>query len=142
MTNLIIKILVLLLLIFNLPIFAQSCDENHTDNYERKWTEHQKETITKEFTINTDLKNNLFMVGNVTGKVHVQGYDGKTIKVEIEHSVSAINKMELQKGLNETKVKFYENNNQVFCYLDSPYFDFNEKTGEYQSNGKHNQKYT
>jgi len=145
MTNLIYKITLLIILIFNFSfnINAQTkCDENHTDNFERKWTEHQKETIKKEFTFNANSKNNLFMVGNVTGKVEVLGYNGKTIKVEIEHLVSAINKKELQKGLNETKVKFYENNNKVYCYLDSPYFDFDEKTGEYRSNGNHNKTYT
>ncbi len=143
MIKLIIKLTLLFLFLINSNVNAQdSCDGNNKDNYNRKWTEHQKETITKEFSFNANSKNNLFMVGNVTGKVDVQGYNGKTIKVEIEHLVSAINKKELQKGLNETKVKFYENNNKVYCYLDSPYFDFDEKTGEYHSNGKHNKTYT
>jgi hypothetical protein len=144
MTNSIIKIILLIVLAISsyFKSSAQTCDENHTDNFERKWTEHQKKTIKKEFKFDASLKNNLFMVGNVTGKVEVLGYNGKTIKVEIEHLVSAINEKELQKGLNETKVKFYENDNKVYCYLDSPYFDFNEKNGEYRHNGTNNKKYT
>lgn len=144
MIKLIIKLVFFFLLLINFSLNAQdSCNLILIDNLDTKWTEHQKETITKEFPFNANDNNNLFMVGNITGKIDVQGYKGKTIKVEIEYSVSAINSKELQKGLNETKVKFYENNNKVYCYLDSPYFEFNKKTGSYKSkNNNHKQDFT
>ncbi|MFK8061080.1 MAG: hypothetical protein AB8B78_13440 [Polaribacter sp.] len=107
------------------------------------------EKITQEYQFNRDSKDNILVVDNVYGSIDVEGYNGKTIQVEVTKTVSADTQKELQNGLDEIGIKSAKKDDAIYVYLDSPYSNFDIKTGQfdhrefsfnYRRNYKHRSK--
>jgi hypothetical protein len=91
-----------------------------------------KETIVKEYQFNTNSPDNILVVDNIYGSIDVEGYNGKTIQVEVTKTISADTKKDLQLGKNEIGIKSAKKNNAVYVYLDSPYSKFDLETGNFE----------
>lgn len=107
------------------------------------------ETITKEYQFNRASSDNILVVDNVYGSIDVEGYNGKTIQVKVVKTISADSQKDLQVGKNEIGIKSAKKEDAVYVYLDSPYSNFNLKTGQfdhrefsfnYRNNYKHRSK--
>ncbi|UII80082.1 hypothetical protein [Flagellimonas sp. CMM7] len=102
-------------------------------------TEAQKfeETIFKELTIENKSKVNFFVLQNVKGQVHIEGYDGGNIKMEIKKIITAKNQDALELGIDEINLGIEEKGKYIYVYLDSPWTDFKLSSGRinYNENG-------
>lgn len=102
----------------------------------QKKLKHKKlksiEKITKEYQFNSDSKDNILVINNVYGSIDVEGYNGKTILIEVTKTVSADTQEDLQLGKEEIGIKSAKNNAAVYVYLDSPYSKFDIKTGDFE----------
>ena len=101
-----------------------------TNDTKIKNKKYQK-IITKELSFKNQSSQNILAIDNITGAINVQGYNGNTIKIEIEKVIIADNDKELQKGIKETNIKIVDIGNEKHLYLDSPYSTFNATTGEF-----------
>lgn len=90
------------------------------------------ETISKELGFSSNSSENMLVVQNVNGPIHVEGYDGKTIKIEIEKEISAKSDNKLAEGKREIQVKFEEIGNRIFVYLESPLNQYNTALERYE----------
>lgn len=107
------------------------------------------ETITKELEFSRVSSDNILVVDNVYGSIDVEGYNGRTVKLEVTKIISADTKEELAKGKEEIGVKSAKKDDALYVYLDSPYSNFDLKTGSfdhrefsfnYRRNYKHRKK--
>lgn len=104
-----------------------------------------KETITKEIQFKTNSSENLLVVDNVFGSVHVEGYNGSTIKIEALKSIDAYNNRALEQAKKEINVSVEQVDNYIYVFLNTPYTRFNRETGRYshhENNSRRNYRYT
>jgi len=100
------------------------------------------ETLTEEINFSGNSSDNLLVVYNVNGSVHVEGYSGNTVKVEVKKSIKGQNKRSLEQGKVEVGVKVEKRDNIIYVYHDSPYTEFNLSTGRFShKNSWNNIKY-
>ena len=115
----------LLLLFFNiLFINAQYKIE------EKKY--NKVETITEEYEFLEQSPDNIVVIDNVYGSIDVEGYNGKTIQIEVVKKVAADTKQDVAEGMQEIGVKSARKGDAVYIYLDSPYSKFDLKTGIFE----------
>ncbi len=104
------------------------------------------EIIKKEITIQNLTENNLLFLGNVSGSIDIEGYEGNTIEFELKKNINSSSKKETLRGIDEIKLKVLELNDKIFIYMDSPYTTFLAKEETYMFNnnceGKSCYKYT
>lgn len=84
--------------------------------FDKKETHH--EVISKEFDANS--KTNLG-VYNIFGNVKVEGYNGSKVMVEVEKTIKADSKEELEKAKNEVKLGFDFLADTLIFYTAEPY---------------------
>lgn len=101
--------------------------------------EKHTETITKEmsFDSNTD---NIFMIENVFGNLKVEGYNGNTVKIEIEKVIEANNSSDLKKGIEEIQCGTYQNGQGMILFTDAPFVSFDKFSMDFKYNGKDKMK--
>lgn len=98
------------------------------------------ETITEELAFSSNSSENMLVVQNVNGPISVEGYDGDTIRLEAEKTISARSQNGLEEGKSEIKVKFEEVGNRIYAYLESPNNRFNTAIGRYENNNNNQWK--
>jgi len=98
-----------------------------------------KETITKELSFKNKSSENLIIVDNVYGSIEVEGYNGNTIKIEVDKKIKGLNTRSLEQGKKEIGIKIVEKGNYIYVYLDSPYTVFDIETGRFSHN-EHNSR--
>lgn len=89
------------------------------------------ETIKKEVEFNSTSKNNTFYVDNMHGAIEVEGYNGKTIIIEVTKTVTGKTSEIVAKGKREINLKVEKRGNKIYAYSDSPYTFFDLETGSY-----------
>ena len=90
------------------------------------------EKIIKEYEFNRDSSDNILVVDNIYGSIDVEGYNGKTIQVEVTKIISADTQKDLQIGQEEIGIKSAKKDDAIYVYLDSPYSKFDLKTGNFE----------
>ncbi|MDB4293081.1 DUF4097 domain-containing protein [Maribacter sp.] len=98
------------------------------------------ETITKELGFSSNSSENMLVVQNVNGPIRVEGYDGNTIKIEVEKTISAKNQNSLDEGKRDIEVKIEEVGNRIYVYFESPWNHFDTSKGRY-ANRKNNDRW-
>jgi len=91
------------------------------------------ETITKELNFSSTSNKNRLVVKNINGPIHVEGYDGTTIKLVIEKTISAKRESYLEEGKQEIKIKIEELDNRIYVYSETPNNYFNIATERYEN---------
>lgn len=97
------------------------------------------ETITEELRFSSNSIENMLVVQNVNGPISVEGYDGSSIKIEVEKTISARNQASLEEGKRDIEVRMEEVGNRLYVYLESPWNNFDTSIGRYKDqnyNGK------
>ena len=89
------------------------------------------ETIKEEVQFNTSSKDNVFYVDNMHGAVEVEGYNGKTIVIEVTKTITGKTAEIVAKGKREINLKVQKKGNKIYAYSDSPYTFFDLESGEY-----------
>ncbi|QCX01253.1 DUF4097 domain-containing protein [Aggregatimonas sangjinii] len=94
------------------------------------------ETIAKEIGFSSNSVENMLVVQNVNGPISVEGYDGKTIKIEVEKTISARSQALLEEGRRDIQLKIEEVGQRIYVYLESPWNDFDTAIGRYSNRKK------
>ena len=89
------------------------------------------ETIKKELQFNSTSKDNVFFVDNMHGAVEVEGYNGKTIIIEVVKTITGKSSEIVARGKREINLKVEKKGNKIYAYSDSPYTFFDIETGKY-----------
>jgi hypothetical protein len=90
------------------------------------------ETITKELKFTQASSDNILVVDNIYGSIDVEGYNGKTITIEVAKTIYADAQEDLEKGKQEIGIKSATKDNAIYVYLDSPYSKFDLETGNFE----------
>lgn len=98
------------------------------------------ETISKELNFSSKSSKNRLVVKNINGPIRVEGYDGNSIKLEAEKTISAKRENYLEKGKQEIQIKTEEVGNRIYVYVETPNNDFNTSSGKYE-NRRHNDQW-
>ena len=99
------------------------------------------ETITKEVSFANNSSENIFVARNINGSINLEAYNGNTIKIEIKKSISADSQADLEKGIQEFKVKIVEKENKIILHPDAPYICFDDEYfGMNVNMGRHGNK--
>ncbi|SHG67243.1 DUF4097 family beta strand repeat-containing protein [Flagellimonas flava] len=96
------------------------------------------EVIKKEIQMGNQNGNTL-VVKNVFGSVSVEGYNGNTIQLDAEKTITADTKEELELGKKELKLNIIEESNRVVLHPDAPYIDFDGKNLKYNWCNNHDE---
>ncbi|MFS4493302.1 DUF4097 family beta strand repeat-containing protein [Maribacter sp. 2308TA10-17] len=91
------------------------------------------ETISKELNFSSKSDNNMLIVKNINGPIRVEGYDGSSIRLEAERTISAKRESYLEEGKQEIKMEIKELDNRIYVYVETPNNDFNTVTGRYEN---------
>lgn len=97
------------------------------------------ETITKEINFSSKSTKNMLVVKNINGPIRVEGYDGNSIKLVAEKTISAKRESYLEEGKRDIQIKIEEVGNRVYVYVESPNNDFNTVSGRYENRRHNNQ---
>ena len=99
----------------------------------------QKSTkiITEEISFSSSSNDNKLVVQNVNGPISIEGYNGNTIKVEVEKTISANSQDKLEEGEIDIQLKIDQVGTTIYVYLDSPWNRFDTNIGRY-ANQKNN----
>lgn len=97
------------------------------------------EIITKELDFSSKSDKNMVVVKNINGPIRVEGYDGSSVKLEIEKTISAKRESYLEQGKQEIQIKIEEVENRIYVYVESPNNDFNTVSGKYENRRHNNQ---
>ena len=84
------------------------------------YAQEQSNTIERTIEMDNNAANAL-LVKNINGSVEVEGYEGNTIQLVVERTISAKNKERLQEGLADVKLGVKEDGNTVVVYIDAPF---------------------
>lgn len=80
------------------------------------------------------------IVKNVFGSISVEGYNGSTIIVEVEKTVTADNPKDLELGKQELILQIIQDDNRVVLHPDAPYMNFDENQLKYNWCNNNNYK--
>ena len=100
--------------------------------------QEQSNTIEKTIQLDNSAANTL-LVKNINGSVEVEGYNGNTIQLVVERTISAKNKERLQEGLADVQLGIKEEDNTVVVYIDAPFATLKKgNSGRWHYNVNHN----
>lgn len=98
--------LFVIILFFSGTMFAQK--NSHT------------EVIKKELQFKQKSADNILNVHNVNGSITVEGYNGNTILVEVEKTISGRTTSKLEQGKEEVELGIHEEGNEILLYTQTP----------------------
>jgi len=91
------------------------------------------ETIIEELNFSSNSDKNILVVKNINGPIRVEGYDGSSIKLEAEKTISAKRESYLEEGNQDIQVKIEELGNRLYVYVETPNNNFNTSSGRYEN---------
>ena len=92
-----------------------------------------KETITKELKFSSNSDQNMLVAKNINGPIEVEGYNGSTIKLEVEKTITARRASDVELGKQEVQFKIEERNNRIYAFTETPNNKFNTDKGKYEN---------
>lgn len=99
-----------------------------------------KETISKKLDFKDNSSDNFLVVENIFGSIDVQSHSGSSILLEVDKVLVADNAFELTKAQNEVGIKVAYVNGNIHIYPDTPYSEFDDKTGEFRYTERNNRR--
>jgi hypothetical protein len=88
----------------------------------RNWKYEDKETIQRSFTVGGGSK---VLVDNISGFVHVTGYDGNKIEVDVHKETRGESNETVAQSKREVKLDIEQVGNTVKLYVDGPFRNHN-----------------
>lgn len=83
--------------------------------------ETAKETIRKTLSFTNPAGLKSLSVDNIHGSIHVTGYEGTTIQVEIVKTIRARSQNDVEMARKEVDLKISEKDNRIELYVDGPF---------------------
>lgn len=83
----------------------------------QKSTEH----ISKQFTLQKAASVSVVAIHNLVGSIKVEGYNGNSVVIEIDQTITADTQEELQLAKNEFKLGFDQQADSIIAYTAEPY---------------------
>jgi len=96
-------------------------------------SQEYNKTITKELNFSSKSPENMLVVKNINGPIEVEGYDGSTIKLEAEKTISARRESYVEEGKEEISINVEEVGSRIYVYVETPNNDFNTALGKYEN---------
>ncbi len=84
----------------------------------RNWSHVDRETIQRSFTVGGDSK---VLVDNISGFVHVTGYDGNKVEIDVRKEARAESNEALAQSKREVKLDIEQVGGTVKLYVDGPF---------------------
>lgn len=102
----------ILIALVSLPLLA--------DNYHdwRTWKYEDKETIQRSFSVGANSK---VLVDNISGFVHVTGYDGNKVEIDVRKEARAELNDSLAQSKRDVKLDIEQVGDTVTLYVDGPF---------------------
>jgi hypothetical protein len=88
-----------------------------------------KEKVVREFTPSKEASATTLAIFNINGFIRVEGYAGSKILVEVEKTISASEKEDLETGKSELKLLFEQNSDSIIVYTGDPICSFHRRNG-------------
>jgi hypothetical protein len=84
----------------------------------RTWKFEDRETIQRSFTVPGGAK---LVVDNISGFVHVTGYDGNKVEIDVRKEARAESQQALDESKRRVKLDIQQNGDTVKLYVDGPF---------------------
>lgn len=85
-----------------------------------------KETIKKEVSFEARNEENSLVLKNIFGSITVEGYDGSSVQLVADKTITAKNDADLERGKQELQLKIVQKDDTIWIYPDAPYIEFKE----------------
>ncbi|MEM9832248.1 MAG: DUF4097 family beta strand repeat-containing protein [Bacteroidota bacterium] len=82
-----------------------------------------RETITRSLQFSETSAENELWLKNIQGDVTVIGYDGETVEVSVEKTISARRQEKLQQGIDDIQLATELDGTVMLVYMDAPFVD-------------------
>jgi hypothetical protein len=92
--------------------------------------EEKKEVINKELTFEKQDEQNLLLIRNISGSINIEGYEGTSVLIEVEKTISAENPEDVEEGNRDIQLGIIETGDSIILYMDSPYTEVIRKNGK------------
>ncbi len=101
-----------------------------------------RETITRSLQFSETSVENELWLKNIQGNVTVTGYDGETVEVSVEKTISARRQEKLQQGIDDIQLTTELDGNVMLVYMDAPFVDARRKGNHFHYNAdRHDNDY-
>lgn len=101
-------------------------------------SESYREQIKKELSFENKSNDNQLVVKNIFGSIEVEGYEGNTIKLEVEKTITADDPKNVELGKNEISLGIKQEGNTIALYADAPYIEYKDGNLRYINCGQNN----
>lgn len=81
----------------------------------------EKSAYEKEIKFSNNSQERILEVDNIFGKVDIQGYSGKTVRIQVKEILRADDQKAMQEAINDTRLDITERNNTVLLFAEAPY---------------------
>src|SRR5215467_3511333 len=88
---------------------------------DRDWRQHQEETIQRSFSVFGGSGPQKLLVDNISGYIHVTGYNGSEIQVKAQERIGADSQEALGAAKRDVKLDMSQQGNFVRLYVDGPF---------------------
>src|SRR5438270_13381057 len=88
---------------------------------DRDWKIDEKESIHKTFSVAGGSGGKKLLVDNIHGYVHVTGYSGSDVRVNVEQHIYADSKEAVAEAKRDVKLDMSQQGNFVRLYEDGPF---------------------
>jgi hypothetical protein len=102
------------LMLAALPLLAQR-------RWEDRWRVDEKESIRKTIDVTSGSGPKRLLVDNVSGFVHVTGYDGSQVQVSAEKHIYGVSGEAIQEAKRDVKLDLSQQGNFARVYVDGPF---------------------
>ena len=83
--------------------------------------QESRESISRELVFAGPDASNVLMVRNVFGSVHVNGYPGNSVLIDVKKSIRADAQEDLEEGVEDIQLGILETGDTIILYVDSPW---------------------
>ncbi len=87
----------------------------------RPWRVNDQETIQRNFDVSASTGPQKLLVDNVNGYVHVTGYSGREIRVNVQKRIGADSNEAMAEAKRDVKLDLSQQGNFVRLYVDGPF---------------------
>ena len=88
---------------------------------DKSWKIDEKDTIRKTFNVTSGSGGKKLLVDNIHGSIHVNGYNGSEVRVNVEQHILADTKEAVAEARRDVKLDMSQQGNYVRLYTDGPF---------------------
>ncbi len=106
--------------------------------------QEHRESISKTFQLGTAPSDYKVIVANITGNIKVEGYNGKTVQLELEQSIDSQSKERIEQIRQEVSLGIIEQDKILFLYMKTPCTQnpsYNDEVSLWEMIGQNNCKW-